>query len=117
MWAQYRCGSDTRRQAVAASPGLVDGLALNGLGFVEVVDREAPSADLRQRLLRLFFLKPDGVAALQPANLVIEGGTRITEIAVQSAAPLAGSDRALELTLDRYGDFGLYVLRVVDDAG
>jgi hypothetical protein len=117
MWAQYRCGSDTRRQAVAASPAQVNGLALNGIDFVEVIDREAPSADLRQRLLRLFFLKPDGIAALRPANLLIEGGTRITAIVVQSVAPLAGSDRALELTLDRYGDFGLYVLRVVDDAG
>lgn len=117
MWAQYRCGSDTRRQAVAASPVLVDGLALNGIDFVEVIDRDAVDPGLRQRVLNLHFLKPDGVAALGPDNIRIEGGERITSIAVIDVQPLGGSDRSLVLTLDRCGDFSPYVLRLVDPAG
>lgn len=117
MWAQFRCGTEARRQAVAASPVQVDGLGLNGIDFVEVIDREAPDPALRQRVLHLHFLKPDGVAALGPADLAIEGGERVTAIAVLAVAPLAGSDRALALTLDRYGDFGRYTLRLRDAAG
>ena len=64
MWAQYRCGTHARREAVAASPVLVGGLALNGIDFVEVIDRDAADPALRQRVLTLVFLKPDGVAAL-----------------------------------------------------
>jgi hypothetical protein len=117
MWAQYRCGTQARRQAVLASPAQVGGLALNGIDFVEVIDREASDPALRQRVLHLYFLKPDGIGALGPANLLIEGGARVTGIAVEAVAPLAGSDRALVLTLDRYGDESPYVLRVVDDTG
>ena len=117
MWAQYRCGTHARREAVAASPVLVGGLALNGIDFVEVIDRDAADPALRQRVLTLVFLKPDGVAALGPANIVIEGGARVTGIAVQSVDPVAGNPRALSLTLDRYGDFSPYVLRLVDNAG
>ena len=36
MWAEYRCGTEARRLAVAASQVEVDGLALNGIDFVEV---------------------------------------------------------------------------------
>src|SRR3712207_2301448 len=106
MWpgAQYRCGTEARRQAVAASPVLVDGLALNGIDFLEVIDREAPDPALRQRLLHLHFLKPDGVAALRRGNILVEGGERVTGIAVREVAPLPGSDGlALVLTLDRHG--------------
>src|SRR3954471_8205679 len=100
MWAQYRCGSDARREAVANSAVLVGGVPLNGIDFVEVIDRDATDPALRQRVLNLVFLKPDGVAALGAANILIEGGVRITGIVVQSVAPLAGSDRGLVLTLD-----------------
>src|SRR5215213_4747117 len=117
MWAQYRCGTEARHQAVAASEVEVDGLELNGIDFVEVIDREAEDPGLRQRVLHLHFLKPDGVGALDAANLLIEGGDRVRGITVQGVEPRPGSDRALVLTLDRFGDFSRYTLRVVDETG
>lgn len=117
MWAQYCCGTEARRRAVDTSAAQVGDLSLNGIDFVEVVDRDAADPALRQRLLQLHFLKPAGVHSLGPANIRIEGGDRVTGIAVQSVAPLVGNDRALAITLDRYGDYSRYTLRLVDDAG
>jgi hypothetical protein len=117
MDTPFHCGSAARRAAVLASNALIGPLALNGIDFVEVLDRAAPTPELRQRILQLHFLKPSGVAALTAANIVIEGGDRITAIAVTGVALLPGSDRALVFTLDRYGDFSRYTLRLLDDAG
>jgi hypothetical protein len=117
MGAPYRCGTSARRQAVAASTATIGSLQVNGIDFREVIDREATDEALRQRILHLHFLKPGGVADLGPANIRIEGGARVTSISVLSVAPLGGSARALVLTLDRYGDFSRYALRLVADDG
>lgn len=117
MGAPYRCGTNARRHAVAASAATLGGLEVNGIDYLEVIDREATDEALRQRILHLHFLKPDGVVALGPANIRIEGGARVTSISVLSVAPHVASDRALVLALDRYGDFSRYVLRLVADDG
>ena len=45
----YHCCDPLRRNAVAAHP------TLNGIDHLEVIDKDAPSADLRQRTLVLRF--------------------------------------------------------------
>ena len=107
-----------RRRRVLASDAEVGGLRLNGIDFLEVLDQDAPTEALRQRLIDLTFLRSDGVLddngepSLAPHDIVIEGGTRIRGIEV--AAVEAGPDaRTLRLTLDRAGDFSTYTLRVL----
>ncbi|MEA3064222.1 MAG: hypothetical protein QOJ27_657 [Sphingomonadales bacterium] len=111
------CGTSRRRQRVAdANIDTGGGVHLNGIDFLEVIDRDAPSEDLRQRLLDVTFIRPDGavagaVALLGPDNFRIEGGSRVRNVRVTQVAKGAG-DRTLRLTLDRYGDFSAYRLFV-----
>jgi hypothetical protein len=119
------CGTARRRQRVAqATIDTGGGVLLNGIDYLEVVDRDAPSDELRQRLLTLAFLRDDGVIAagvplLDPDNFRIEGGTRVTGIRVTGvdAGPVPHS---LTLTLDAAGDYSPYRLSVrlgaVDEA-
>ncbi len=80
------CGTRLRRQRVLDSNlDMGGGLLLNGIDFVEVLD-SAAAAGKKQKLLDLAFLKADGVAALNPENIVITGGTRITGVKVVSVA-------------------------------
>lgn len=108
------CGTSLRRARVAASTVTVGGLEVNGIDFIEVIDADAPSEDLRQRILEVNFLKPDGVsnaglAVLTPDNFAVRGGSRITGITV-AAVELGDGPSQLRLTLDRRGDFSPYEL-------
>lgn len=111
------CGTERRRQRVAeAAIDTGGGLLLNGIDYLEVVDRDAPSADLRQRLLTLAFLRDDGVIAagvplLAPDNFEIMGGTRITAIRV-TGVEVGPVSHSLILTLDTAGDYSPYRLSV-----
>jgi hypothetical protein len=111
------CGTGRRRQRVAdAAIDTGGGVLLNGIDFLEVIDRDAPSEALRQRLLDVTFIRPDGVVAganplLGADNFHIEGGSRVRNVRITQVAKGAG-DRTLRLTLDRYGDFSAYTLSV-----
>lgn len=127
MNEQTLCTDEKRRQIVAAS-------ALNGIDYIEVVDHDfdAPGLeDLRQRTLLVTFLKP--VAGLSASNLRIEGGVRVTKIAILWAHPadaipggllrpaeapfyggLSNPERVLVVRTDVYGDFSRYRLRLVN---
>ena len=76
----YSCCDALRRAAVRQHP------TLNGIDFLEVLDRAAPSEAERQRRLEVHFVKPLGTLVLAPANIRIEGGERIRNIQVVSAA-------------------------------
>ncbi|WP_083720600.1 baseplate J/gp47 family protein [Sphingopyxis sp. QXT-31] len=113
---QY-CGTERRRQRVAeATIDTGGGVLLNGIDYLEVVDRDAPSEALRQRLLTLAFLRNDGVLnagvpLLDPDNFRIDGGTRINGIRVTDVA--AGPvPHSLTLTVNAAGDYSPYRLSV-----
>ena len=93
--AQYRCGVEGRRAAVEASP------TVNGIDFLEV------SPD--QKTLAVTFLHDFGLAALTVANVVIEGGVRITPVRVLT---VASAGHVLTVTVDRAGDYSSYTLRL-----
>ena len=123
----YHCCDERRRNAVAAHP------TLNGIDYLEVLDREAPAASPRQQtlLVRLFKPVPAGFAAQQ---VRIEGGERVRGVRVEwvaaaAAAPAEASpaeaaylaalpqpERVLVVRTDRYGDFSPYRLRLVRSA-
>ena len=115
MDLRQHCGTSRRRQLVAdAQIDMGGGALLNGIDFIEVLDRDAPSEELRQRLIDVTFIRPDG--AVQPAgpllareNFRISGGTRVTGIVVEEVAKGPGN-RTLRLTVDRAGDFSIYEL-------
>ncbi|MGW3206866.1 putative baseplate assembly protein [Streptomyces sp. NPDC001135] len=104
----FTCADETRRRRVAQSPGH------NGIDYLEV-----DPAD--QRRLLVHFLRPlpgepDGIPATEPltvADLVIEGGERITSITVRAAR---ASGNVLTVEADRAGDFSTYTLRLVKPA-
>jgi hypothetical protein len=121
MQLAQHCGTEERRQRVLASAKQIGGLALNGLDFLEVLDADAPTPADRQKLIDLTFLKPDGVTGggqplLAPGNFVITGGVRIKDVRVTAVA--AGADaKTLRLTLNAFGDFSAYSLRLVRPDG
>ena len=82
----YHCCDPRRRELVLAS-------ALNGIDFLEVLDREAPAATPRQRTLLLRFLKlaPD----LTTDNFEITGGDRITGVGVEWVTRADNPDAAV----------------------
>jgi hypothetical protein len=104
----------------------------NGIEFLEVRDHLEPVNDLRQRtlfvrLLRSVPTKPDGSCALEPQNLLIDGGERLPVVPVEWVAAAdnlpAGADPALVDGIDElpstlvvrttvYGDFSTYRLHL-----
>jgi hypothetical protein len=113
--AIQHCGGERRRRRVAeASIDTGGGVLLNGIDYLEVIDRDAPSDELRQRLIVLTFIRADGVRQgntplLAKENFRIGGGTRIRGIEVETVEP--GADpNSLLLTVDRAGDYSPYRL-------
>src|SRR5215213_3152071 len=97
---RYHCCDERRRETIrdnTASP-------VNGIDFLEVVDREEPNLAARQLLLRVHFVNPPkgGIETIGPANLRITGGVRVTGIKVIKAE-FAGN--VLEVWTDRRGDY------------
>ena len=102
----YFCCDRTRRDQIQGS-------ALNGIDFLEVLDGPQVPLPQRQRTLFVHFINPLGGVALAPANISIEGGVRITAIAVTAVA--AGPQpNVITATVDQPGDFSTYTLRLVD---
>ncbi len=131
MGYQFRCANPRRAQVLSASP-----LPLNGIDFLEVLDRDAPPGAPPQRTLLAQMIK-DAPWGLLAANVAIEGGTRVTGIKVvwamraADASPgdvaaglmtdqerlfynnLPNASRALVVRVDQAGDFSTYTLRLV----
>lgn len=128
MTSQLFCPNDTRRALVRA-----DG-TLNGIDYLEVLDREAPAGTPAQRTLLVHAFRP--VAGLDAGNVRIDGGVRVTPVRVMWAHPadevlgglpnatesgrfaslLGGLDdpaRVLVVRTDARGDFSTYRLRLV----
>jgi hypothetical protein len=104
--AQYFCCDDDRRVQVRGHG------TLNGIDFLEVVDDESQPDAERQRTLIVHFLKD--VSGVTAANVRIEGGERIPNVAVEPPVTVAG--RLVTVRLNRAGDFSPYVLRIVNPA-
>ena len=103
----YFCCDQLRREAVRGS-------ALNGIDFLEVLDHEAPTQAERQRTLFVHFVNPLA-SVLPPANLRLEGGERIRDVAVTSTAVDASDPHVLVVKVNHPGDFSFYTLRLVQD--
>src|SRR5271166_1727505 len=123
----YACCDEKRKAAVLGNP------TLNGIDFVEVLDREETVQILRQRTLLVHCLKPVPTS-LVPSNVLIEGGESVVGIGVEWVAPasappasatadenaifaaLPSPANVLVVRTDKAGDFSPYILRLVNDA-
>lgn len=120
----YFCCDERRREAVRAH------VTLNGIDYLEVLDREAPVGSPRQRTLLVRLLKPLPMPTSD--QVVIEGGERIRPVSIEWVAPadavpeallsegeleffprLHNADHVLVVRTDSSGDHSPYTLRLV----
>ncbi|MGA8575390.1 MAG: putative baseplate assembly protein [Candidatus Cybelea sp.] len=123
----YACCDENRRAAVLGNP------TLNGIDYLEVLDRSAPPGSPRQQTLLVYCIKP-APTNLTPGNVLIIGGESITGIrtlwiAPASPAPTQASPaeatyfamlvdpaNVLVIRTSEAGDFSPYALRLVNDS-
>lgn len=120
---KYECGNQRRREVVKALG------TLNGIDYLEVIDHDAPSDDLRQRTLVLRLLRP--TTTLTADQVQITGGDRVPTVAVEWVARAddlpAGEDASLVdglvphdefwlIRTEQYGDHSTYTLALVAGA-
>ena len=99
----YTCCDEKRRDALRGHPDL------NGIDTLEVSDDQVT--------LQVTFINPLTGAALAPANIRIEGGTRYRTIVVLDVSTGAGDQaRVLTVTVQQPGDFSRYTFRLVQAA-
>ena len=109
MKSPFVCRSTDRVQALLDRADESTPLLLNGIRYLEV----APG----QRRLDLHFVHPLAVALvspLQPANVEIRGGVRVRNPRVTG---VTASGSVLHVDLATAGDFSVYTLRLVANAG
>ncbi len=131
MGTRYYCTNRKRGQVLRDAP-----IPLNGIDYLEVLDRDAPPGTLPQRtlLVRMWKTAPWGLTA---SNVRIQGGVRVTGIqvlwvlrAADASDALVASgqitaaekdfflalpdpDQILVVRTDSEGDFSVYTLRLV----
>lgn len=129
----FHCCDEPRRDLVlnSTTPDL------NGIDFLEVLDREAPEKTPRQRTLLVRFLKDAPTLTLD--NLELTGGERITDVGIEwithADAPdtslyepeedgltdlmtnLPDPAQVLAIRTSSHGDYANYTLRLVDAPG
>lgn len=87
----YTCCDPRRRERVLAA--ITDGVAVNGIDFIEVLDQESPADTSRQTTLLLRFL--DAAPTLTLDNIQLSGGERITNIEIEWITPADAPDATL----------------------
>jgi hypothetical protein len=143
--AEPRRGGDDRLQQLrdGIRAGAGTDTTPNAIEFVVVADGATVPSALQQRLLLVRFLRPDGLAEIDPAHVRIAGGVRVVDPTVRWAEPLdrltvlvpdpdLGSEEAryleelavaagaeaplwLAVGVEQEGDHSTYVLRVRED--
>lgn len=110
----YYCCTQRRRNAIKVHP------TLNGIDFLEVVDRPEDPVSVRQTVLMLHFLKPVDPASLSEPNILIKGGERVENIQVLSILPSPSSSppnptTVFAVRVSIAGDYSTYTLCLVQD--
>ncbi|WP_325894328.1 baseplate J/gp47 family protein [Grimontia sp. NTOU-MAR1] len=103
----YFCCDLRRREAVRQSD-------LNGIDFVEVIDREAALETDRQRFLHLYLVNDPGAFVYTVDNIRIEGPNAIEIVNVTMG--LDGQTNVLVIEVAEPGDFSPYTINIVTSA-
>lgn len=94
----YFCCDQRRREAVRGS-------ALNGIDFIEVIDKEAPVEADRQRFLHLYLVNDPGAFVYTEDNLRLEGPNSVQIVNVVMG--VNGQANVIGIEVDHPGDFSL----------
>lgn len=112
MDTQYRCNNVGRRQAVASQ----NPPKINGIDYLEV----EVNGDGKSTLIVHFIFPLTGPLSVPPTgegltkdNVVIEGGIRVKNIEVEFAELSKTANNVLNVTVNTFGDFSIYTLRIV----
>lgn len=107
---KYFCCEENRRAQLR-----LPGATLNGIDYLDVVDRQEPLKPEKQRKLRVFFVNNLVVsarfAASHPELVRITGGERVSRIRVDSAIWAVNH---LEIHVTPRGDFSRYTLSLAE---
>lgn len=107
---KYFCCEEKRRAQLRLA-----GAALNGIDYLEVVDRQEPLQSEKQRTLRVFFVNDLAVsarfAASRPELVRITGGERVSRIRIDSAT---WATDHLRIHVTPRGDFSRYTLWLIE---
>ncbi|MDQ6660003.1 MAG: putative baseplate assembly protein, partial [Chloroflexota bacterium] len=95
----YQCCDDRRREIVHAA----EKLGFNGIDFIDVVD------GTNGKTLKVYFVNPLQANALGKANILIDGGVSICDVAATSVQI---DGRELIIHLNKHGDTSRYTLRL-----
>lgn len=121
----YDCCDTLRRDLVVANNARAGATLLNGIDYLEVLDKDAPANTLPQQTLMVHLLL--GAAGLTADNVQIEGGARIQNIGVDWVVPANAAPSAYAVLVanlpdpanilfvgtDSNGDHSTYTLRLV----
>src|SRR5712692_7094284 len=110
MATQYRCQNERRQETIRTTRGADGNFILNGIDYLEVT-----TAD--EKTLEVHFIHdlPPAVTGipvppapkLTKANVIIEGGVRITPIVIDTVSTAAN---VLTVTVKEAGDYATYTL-------
>lgn len=100
----YFCCDQRRREAVRGS-------ALNGIDFIEVIDKEAPVEADRQRFLHLYLVNDPGAFVYTEDNLRLEGPNSVQIVNVVMG--VNGQANVIGIEVDHPGDFSPYTINLV----
>jgi hypothetical protein len=109
----YTCCDELRRAALGDPTQNPNGL--NGIDYLEVVDHDAPTKLMRQRLLKIYFVNNLSGTPLTKMNVQISGGERITNIVVVNVTP-GPEANVITVEVNQPGDFSIYILQLIKDA-
>lgn len=104
---EYYSKDEVERQAIISqiTP------KINGIDYLEVNVDETKG----QSILTVYFIFSLGskVNNLTAANVVIEGGVRVRNVEVESANTMGAASKVFEVTVNTFGDFSTYTLRII----
>ena len=108
MTTKFFCKNKDRWKKVKESN------SVNGIDYLEILTED-------QKTLRLYFFHDLGEAIpssppeplpVSKDNIFIEGGIRIKNIRILNVLPVSGQKNALDIIVDKAGDFSNYTLRI-----
>ncbi len=104
------CCDTLRRAELRGGP-------LNGIDFIEVLDRDAVLQDQRQRFIHVHLINEPGALIFTPENIRILGGDRIQGFRILTVVMgLGPQTNVVVVEVDRPGDFSTYTLQLVRSA-
>jgi hypothetical protein len=111
---KYYCCDKVRRELLRSQA--VDD-KLNGIDYLEVLDRADLPDEQRQRTLYVHFTNPfveaPGPTLLTAANVKLEGGDSVRDVVAKA---VEFDTDVMTVTVNKPGDFSRYTLRLVTDS-